>query len=96
MWFVYSYCTPAPTLQHILSSEENTRYKIKGTGPSEIGACLRIGNLNGGHGRCGMEDPLAPRDRGRQRVGVKHVGLEQAQVPRGPVQPAQVGVLRIT
>jgi hypothetical protein len=43
-----------------------------------------------------MEDPLAARERRRQRAVVEDVGLEQAQVLRGAIQLLQEGVLRIT
>jgi hypothetical protein len=62
-------------------------------GPSETDtANLRISSLIHGHRTGDMEDPLA-RGQGRQRVGLEHVGLEQAQVLRCPFQPGQVSVL---
>ena len=42
-----------------------------------------------------MEDALAPLDGGGQRGAVEHVGLEQAQALRRPVQLHQVRVLGI-
>jgi hypothetical protein len=58
--------------------------------------CLRIDDLIRGHRGGDVEDPLAPGDRGRQRVPVEHVGLEQEQALRSSLQPPQVGVLGIT
>lgn len=54
---------------------------------------LRIFMLSIGHRRCRVEDALAPREGGHQRVVVEHVGFEEPEVVRGPVQPLQKRVL---
>ena len=58
--------------------------------------CLGIMDLVRGNRGGDVEDTLAPGDRGRQGVAIEHVGSEQEQPLRGPVQQLQVGVLGIT
>jgi hypothetical protein len=48
-----------------------------------------------GHRRRRVEDALAPREGGRQRAVVEHVGFEEAQVLGGPVQLLQTRVLGV-
>ena len=57
---------------------------------------LRVEDLIRRDGGGDVEDALAPLHGGGQRGAVQHVGLEQPQVLRRPVQLHQMRVLLVT